>query len=245
MSFTRRAVAIELPAAEDSSTADDRAKCVFPLVRHLPWIAHMPFNRTRAHLRRGAFVLVVLGALVCPATAGPAPADASVAAPIAPAIKIDNFGRVDAHVFRGAQPEGRDFADLKAAGVKTIVNLTSDDADPNERSMTEAAGMTYVQIPMTTHVVPTPAQLATFLRIVNDPASQPVYVHCVGGRHRTGVMIAAYRMTQYGWSAAQAFNEMKDYKFGADFLHTEFKQFVYAYHPPVLASATAASAVQR
>ena len=47
---------------------------------------------------------------------------------------IDNFGRVDAHLYRGAQPEGRDFADLKALGVKTIVNLTSDDADPHERT---------------------------------------------------------------------------------------------------------------
>ena len=55
--------------------------------------------------------------------------------------------------------------------------------------------MTYFQIPMTTRVAPTAAQLTQFLNIVNDPASQPVYVHCVGGRHRTGVMTAAYRIT--------------------------------------------------
>jgi len=95
--------------------------------------------------------------------------------------------------------------------------------------MAESAGMRYVQIPMTTHELPTPAQLAQFLKIVNDPASQPVYVHCVGGRHRTGVMTAAYRMTHDGWTADQAFNEMKQYKFGADFLHSEFKDFVYGY----------------
>ena len=69
----------------------------------------------------------------------------------APPIKIDNFGRVDATLYRGAQPQGQDYADLKALGVKTVINLTSDDADPNERAMTEARGMTYVQIPMTTH----------------------------------------------------------------------------------------------
>ena len=39
---------------------------------------------------------------------------------------------------------GSDFADLKALGIKTIVNLTSDDADPNEPTRSEAAGMTYV-----------------------------------------------------------------------------------------------------
>jgi len=47
--------------------------------------------------------------------------------------------------------------------------------------MAAAAGLKYVQIPMTTHTPPTPAQLAQFLGIVNDPASGPVFVHCVGG----------------------------------------------------------------
>jgi protein tyrosine/serine phosphatase len=182
-----------------------------------------------AHLRRSAATLFVILALTLPAAA-------------APAIHIDNFGRVDATFYRGAQPSGQDYADLKALGVKTIINLTSDDASPDERARTEAAGMTYVEIPMTTHANPTTAQLAQFLGIVNDPASQPVYVHCVGGRHRTGVMTAAYRMTHDGWSAEQAFNEMKQYKFGADFLHPEFKQFVYAYHPDTTRAAVAVAA---
>lgn len=50
-------------------------------------------------------------------------------------------------------------------------------------------------IPMTTHERPTRAVIEQFLRIVDDPENQPVYVHCVGGRHRTGVMTAVYRMT--------------------------------------------------
>ena len=144
-------------------------------------------------------------------------------------IRIDNFGRVGPTYFRGAQPEGRDYGDLAALGVKTIINLTSDDAQANEQAMAGQAGLKYFQIAMTTHEPPTPAQLAEFLRIVNDPASQPVYVHCVGGRHRTGVMTAAYRITQDGWTSDQAFQEMKHYKFGADFLHPEFKKFVYGY----------------
>lgn len=152
-------------------------------------------------------------------------------------IQIDNFGRVDPNYYRGAQPEGHDYADLAALGVKTLVNLTSDDAEPNERVLTEQAGMSYVQIPMTTHEPPTAGQLAQFLKIVNDPASQPVYVHCVGGRHRTGVMTAAYRMTGEGWTADQAFKEMKQYNFGADFLHPEFKEFVYGYRPEVVHAA--------
>ena len=192
-------------------------------------------------MRRCAAAFLVTLALAWPVAAGPVDGRASAAVTNAPAIRIDNFGRVDSTLYRGSQPEARDFVDLKALGVKTIVNLTSDDADPNEKALTEAAGITYVQIPMTTHTVPTAAQLAQFLAIVNDPASQPVYVHCVGGRHRTGVMTAAYRMTHEGWTAEQAFAEMKQYRFGSDFLHPEFKQFVYGYHPDVRAAGAAAA----
>ena len=65
-----------------------------------------------------------------------------------------------------------------------------------------------------------------------------MYVHCVGGRHRTGVMTAVYRMTKDGISGAEAFSEMKRFNYGPDFLHPEFKKFVYAYQ----ASKTAVAA---
>ena len=67
------------------------------------------------------------------------------------------------------------------------------------------------------------------MRLVGDSGGRPVYVHCAGGRHRTGVMTAVYRMEQAGWTPDQAFAEMKRYKFGLDFLHAEFKEFVYGY----------------
>jgi protein tyrosine/serine phosphatase len=158
-------------------------------------------------------------------------------------IAIDNFGRVNANYFRGAQPAGRDYADLAALGVHAVVDLTGSDAQPDEAAMTAAAGMHYFHIPMTTHTAPTPSQIAQFLAIVNDPANEPVYVHCVGGSHRTGVMTAVYRMTHDQWAAARAFAEMRTFKFGPEFLHAEFKKFVLGYQ--VVAPTTAAAAAVR
>jgi protein tyrosine/serine phosphatase len=146
-------------------------------------------------------------------------------------VHISNFGRINDNYYRGAQPRGRDYRDLSALGVKTVINLTNSDSQANERAMVEQAGMNYVQIPMTTHVPPTQEQIKQFLSLVTDSASQPVYVHCVGGKHRTGVMTAVYRMTLNGWSADQAFKEMKQYKFGWEMMHPEFKKFVYTYKP--------------
>src|SRR5712691_9318361 len=135
-------------------------------------------------------------------------------------IHIDNFGKVNATYYRGAQPEGHDFADLAALGIKTVIDFTQD-GDDREPSIVKSLGMNFYRIPMTTHEVPTKAQVAQFLKIVSDPRSQPVYVHCQGGRHRTGVMTAVYRMTNEGWNADQAFAEMKQFKYGPDFLHPE------------------------
>ena len=180
---------------------------------------------------------------------GPAGAQYAFAGPekssaaAVPSVHIDNFGRIDANYYRGAQPQGRDYADLAALGIKTVINLTSDDASADEKGMVEQAGMKYLQIPMTTHAIPTAAQLAEFFKVVNDSASQPVYVHCVGGKHRTGVMTAAYRISHDGWTSDQAFKEMKQFKFGADFLHAEFKQFVYGYPAALRAAAAAAGPV--
>ncbi len=145
-------------------------------------------------------------------------------------VSIDNFGQIDPTYFRGAQPEGSDYAALAAFGIKTVIDLQADGRGDEQR-LVEAAGMTFHRIPMTTRVVPTAEQIESFLALVNDPANQPVYVHCAGGRHRTGVMTAIYRMTEDGWTSEQAFKEMKQYKFGADFLHPEFKKFVYAFRP--------------
>ena len=149
-------------------------------------------------------------------------------------IKIDNFGKVSPTYYRGAQPKGHDFADLAALGVKTVIDLAAE-GDQAEEANSKAAGMNFLRIPMTTHIVPTPDVVAHFLAVVNNPANQPVYVHCIGGRHRTGVMTAIYRMTMDNWTPGQAFAEMKNFKFGADFLHQEFKEFVLAFTPATAA----------
>ncbi|RPI52431.1 MAG: hypothetical protein EHM55_16540 [Acidobacteria bacterium] len=144
-------------------------------------------------------------------------------------VDIKNFGRINANYYRGAQPKGRDYANLASLGVKTVIDLQADFEVYNEEQLVRAAGMQFTRIPMTTRVEPTTEQVDQFLKLVNDPAAQPVYVHCKGGRHRTGVMTAVYRMTMDGWNPDQAFREMNDFDFGWDFLHPEFKKYVYAY----------------
>jgi protein tyrosine/serine phosphatase len=170
---------------------------------------------------------------------------ATAQSPALDRIRIDNFSRVNNTYYRGAQPVGSDYADLAALGVRTVIDLTSADSQPGESASVQQNGMRYVRIPMNTRTAPTTTQVSQFLQIVNDPASQPVYVHCVGGKHRTGVMTAVYRMTRDGISGDTAFREMKQFGYGADFLHPEFKKFVQTYDPRKTAGAAVATQQQQ
>lgn len=146
-----------------------------------------------------------------------------------PKCQIKNFGCVNEKFYRGAQPQQQDYADLAAMGVKTVIDLQRNGRD-DERAMVEAQGMKFYRIGMSDKIQPAAQQVEEFLKIVNDPANQPVFVHCAGGRHRTGAMSAIYRMTKDGWTADQAYQEMKHYDFEYGMGHGALKRYVYEYY---------------
>ena len=144
-------------------------------------------------------------------------------------VKIKNFGQMDERFFRGAEPKkAEDFAALKALGVSTVIDLQAE-AEPTERQMVEAAGMRYVHIPMVAKKYPTDEAVAAFLKAVDDPETGKFYLHCAGGRHRTGAMGAVYRFTKYGWNYDQVYREMKQFDFYTRWGHGDFKKFVEDY----------------
>src|SRR5688500_18177688 len=182
----------------------------------------------------------VIAAFLAVALSGPALAQEPIRAITYASVDIYNFAKVNDDYYRGGQPLGEHYADLAALGVKTVINLIGGaDVRDEEKAMVEKHGMTYVHIPMNTRQEPTEEQIAAFMSAVD--AEGAVYVHCVGGRHRTGVMTAIYRMTKDGLTGEQAFKEMKQHKYGPDFLHPEFKKFVYKYQPKTATAAVAAT----
>ncbi|HEU0173831.1 MAG TPA: hypothetical protein VFV58_06175, partial [Blastocatellia bacterium] len=69
-----------------------------------------------------------------------------------------------------------------------------------------------------------------FLAVVNDPENWPVYVYCHGGRHRTGVVTAIYRMAIEGWDVQRAYAEMRQYGFYKCWGHGPLKAYVFDYY---------------
>ncbi len=135
---------------------------------------------------------------------------------------IERFEQVAPGLYRGAQPTPQGFTFLKWRGIRTIVNLRK---EQDERPLVEKLGLKYVTIPLDVSVPITDEQRKTFFAVVNDPANQPVFVHCKAGKDRTGVMVGFYRIAMQGWDASRAYAEAR--MLGMNWWYRSLKRQLY------------------
>ncbi|MEI7686159.1 MAG: tyrosine-protein phosphatase [Planctomycetota bacterium] len=140
---------------------------------------------------------------------------------------------------------------IKKYGIRTIVNLQEEAPDPDvpltpyartsekESALCKRLGVKYEFImvdllPPTSTPPAEPESVAQFLKVVDDPANYPILLHCRAGLHRTGVLVALYRMQYHGWSAYEALQELRAHGFGrtASYAPNEYiRQYVIQYEP--------------
>lgn len=144
--------------------------------------------------------------------------------------KVYNFGQVDSIVYRGSRPEIEDIRYLSEnLGVKLIIDLTKDPKDIY--LICKELGLEYLNIPMSDSEYPSPQTVQNIEQAIRDISgmSNKVYVHCAGGRHRTGVFVGMYRYIVYGWGIDKIYDEMKHYDFYTEFGHSKLKKFIFDY----------------
>ncbi|HEY6392521.1 MAG TPA: tyrosine-protein phosphatase [Bryobacteraceae bacterium] len=157
----------------------------------------------------------------------------------APGIK--NFHQVNEHVYRGAQPTDEGLQYLAKIGVKTVIDLReADERAQAEEGVVTAAGMKYVNVPMTGLTPPTEAEIARILGILEDDNASAVFVHCKQGVDRTGAVIAAYRIDHDHWDNARALSEAKSE--GMGFFQAPRQSFIRAFQPRTIEAKTDANA---
>ena len=110
----------------------------------------------------------------------------------------------DDKVFRG----GEFFSDsaakaLRGWDVKTVVSVTPND---KEREFCRKHGLDLVEVPFDKTRGPSSEDLRCFLEAVREKEG-PVYVHCVGGTHRGGLLGFAYRLHVLNWTEDRALVE--------------------------------------
>jgi uncharacterized protein (TIGR01244 family) len=120
---------------------------------------------------------------------------------------IRNFLQVNQQFCTGGQPRIEHFAKLKADGVKAVLNLRTPGehrADEEQEAVTKL-GLKYFNIPVV-YRDPTDAQVDEFLRITDDPANRPMFIHCTAAI-RVGAFWMIRRAVRDGLSVDAALEE--------------------------------------
>jgi len=123
---------------------------------------------------------------------------------------LPNLRRVSDDFYGGGQPTAEGFRQLKAMGVKTVINLRF---FHNDRDKIAGMDLAYEEIPMNAwHAEDEDA--VRFLKLLADRNRAPFFVHCRDGADRTGLLGAVYRIVIQGWTKDEAIAEMTQGGFG-------------------------------
>jgi protein tyrosine phosphatase (PTP) superfamily phosphohydrolase (DUF442 family) len=122
---------------------------------------------------------------------------------------IYNWRRLDDRITTSGQPTEPQLADIKALGVRHVVNLalhTHEKALPDERSSLERLGISYTHIPVDFQN-PTEQDFQRFCTVMDELKDFPAHVHCIAN-YRVSAFFYRYRRDVLGWDDAQARAEM-------------------------------------
>ena len=122
---------------------------------------------------------------------------------------IRNFVRVNEEFCTGGQPRLEHLEKLKAEGVKTIINLRppNEHRAAEEEAKAKELGLRYFNIPVV-FGDPKDEQVTEFLKILDDPANRPAFIHCTSAI-RVGAFWMIRRVLRDGWKVDAAEEEAK------------------------------------
>ena len=138
-----------------------------------------------------------------------APSQASSPAAAQDLPPIRNFLQVTPQFCTGGQPRPEHFAKLKADGVKAVLNLRTpgEHRADEEQAAVEKAGLKYFNIPVV-YTAPADAQAYEFLRITDDSANRPMFIHCTAAI-RVGTFWMIRRVLRDGMTVDAALEEAR------------------------------------
>jgi protein tyrosine/serine phosphatase len=145
-------------------------------------------------------------------------------------LPLRNFHMVSEGLYRGAQPTAKGFRLLARMGIHTVLDLRAEGGRATwEGTFVRSLGMQYMHVPLAGYLAPTPEQIDAALRILQDSAMAPVFVHCRRGADRTGTIVALYRIVHDHWTNQQALDEARRMRMASR--ERLMEQLILQYHP--------------
>jgi uncharacterized protein (TIGR01244 family) len=122
---------------------------------------------------------------------------------------IRNFLRINDQFCTGGQPRMEHLDQLKTEGVKAIINLRTpgEHRAEEEQAKAKELGLRYFNIPVVFRD-PKPEQVDEFLKLTDDPANRPAFIHCTAAI-RVGAFWMIRRVMRDGWTIEKAEEEAR------------------------------------
>jgi protein tyrosine phosphatase (PTP) superfamily phosphohydrolase (DUF442 family) len=118
---------------------------------------------------------------------------------------IYNFKRVDERLVLGGQPSAEQLQAVADAGIKAVINLSTNDpryALPDEEELVRSLGLQYHYLPVQWEA-PTVDDFDRYVEVMEQLAGEKTLVHCAAN-YRVSVFYALYALAQRRCSEAEA-----------------------------------------
>lgn len=144
-------------------------------------------------------------------------------------IPIRNFGQVVDVIYRGALPDADGYRALtEKLAVYRVCSVIEHESQEDRKCALNAGIKEWRYIPFSDKDTPPPDRVREWLDYIRTSKKKgAVFTHCRGGRHRTGVLVGVYRVTDCGWTKEQAFEEMKKYGWYSALGHKPLKDWFF------------------
>ncbi len=156
-----------------------------------------------------ALLFAISAPQTSPATSSPSPTPLPSGA--TPIEGVRNYTKVDATIGCAGATEVKALPGIAKLGYKAVLNLREETeagvSIGESRAAAEAIGLRYLHLPFKSSA-PDVKAADEFLKLVADPANQPLFIHC-GSGNRVAALWLIKRMVIDKWTEERSLAEAK------------------------------------
>ncbi|QPG75460.1 tyrosine-protein phosphatase siw14 [Brettanomyces nanus] len=128
----------------------------------------------------------------------------------------ENFAMVCGSIYRSSFPRVENFEFLQTLNLKSVLCLIPEEYPPENLEFNKVNGIRFFQVGLSGNKEPfvkiKPELVTEALKIITNPANQPILIHCNRGKHRTGCIVGCVRKLQK-WSLSMIFDEYRKFAY--------------------------------
>lgn len=134
---------------------------------------------------------------------------------------LNNLYKLNDSIYRSEQPDSIAFANLKKIGIKSILNITT---QQNDTAIPGNQDFNFYFVRMKAERF-SDSDIINALTVIRN-APKPILIHCRHGSDRTGVVIAMYRIIYENHTKQEALDELRNGGYGFNTIFVNIPKYI-------------------